>query len=59
MGYKKKNLQNVAQNRLVGRYFYYHDGHILKNWRNTSILAEIALKVDHLTFERLWVIWFG
>ena len=56
---KKKSFQNIPQNRLVGKYFYHHDGHILKKWRNTSILAEIALEVDHLTFEGLWVIWFG
>ena len=49
----------MPQNRFVGKYFYHHDGHIVKKWRNTSILAEIALEVDHLTFERLWVIWFG
>ena len=56
---KKKNFQNIPQNRLVGKYFYYHDGHILKNWRKTGFLEEIALEVDHLTFEGLWMIWFG
>ena len=56
----KKNFQNVPQNRLIGRYFNFHDGHAYsKNWRNTSILEEIAFEVDHLTFEGLWVIWFG
>ena len=41
LGHKKekKNFQNIPQNRLVGKYFYHHDGHILKKWRNTSILA--------------------
>ena len=57
----KKNFQNVPQNRLIGRYFHYHDGHAYsKNWRNTSILEEIAFEVDHLTFwgamgDLVWV----
>ena len=51
---KKKKFQNIPQNQLVGKYFYHHDGHILKKWRNTSILAEIALEVDHSQTSKLF-----